>query len=251
MNVSAASIISAPDLADALDDPLLWLKYQDYSWGGCQARPYRRGQPQEFLPQPYLPYLWQQTRDSGRSRLGGLPALFCGMSDLSVDAITSYLAGRLVLVLGEWRGNSTVIDPADPLPENLESLLQPEFVALGFAFPAGVPIVTSRDADANSMFIGYTFFQPAWRTPQQTVLMYLGLAYFFQEFRLVSMHGIRYADNRLTARLAGKFGWQDLGTVPNYMLREATGELAAATISTLSRESLVEQLRGVIRGLAA
>lgn len=248
-SLAAASPLIIPD--EALTDPLLWLKEQNYTLFNCTATPYDRTRLDAFQPQPYLPYLWQRTHDSGRSRLGSLGPLFCGMSDLSCDAITSYLHGRLVLIMGEYRSSPSLIDPADPLPENFEELCQPRLHALGYAFPAAVPIITSQDQQHNSMFIGYTFFQEAWRTPQQIILLYLGLAFLFQEFRLVSLHGIRYADNGLTAKLASKFGFQDIGTIPNYMLRESTGELAAATISTLSRQVFVDLLRGVLQELRA
>lgn len=237
-----------PITDDDIADPLAWAKRSNYQLGSLAAVPYDRRRPLAFQPQPFLPYLWQRTGSSGRSRLGSLPALFCGMTDLTSDAICSYLSQRLVLVLGEYR--TQAIDPDDPLPAaNFEDLCEPQLYSLGYAFPASIPIVTSRDSQTNAMFIGYTFFQEAWRTPQQIVLMYLGLAFLFGEFRLVNIHGVRYADNRLTARLAGKFGFRDVGTIPNYMQREATGELADATISTLDRATFVDKLRDVLIGL--
>jgi RimJ/RimL family protein N-acetyltransferase len=138
-----------------------------------------------------------------------------------------------------------VPDNGDPLPENFEELIQPYFHPLGYFFITGVPC-RSRDGLTNSAFAGYCFFQDAWRTPQQTVLMYLGLSFIFQELRLVNLHGVRYADNKLTARFASRFGFVDCGTVPNYMTDWATGELVAATVSTLARSELESRLRAVL-----
>lgn len=267
--------VAAP--ADPLLDPLLWLKQRSYTWAGLSAVPYDRTRPDLFQPQPYLAHLWQQTRDSGRSSLGSLPALYCSMQDLSCDAICSYLHARLVLVLGEYRAAPlpepvnyqveeliTDSDLDDPLAMDedwiglLPAAAPPSRLhALGYAFPGTVPITTSADGLANSMFIGYTFFQQAWRSPAQLALTYLGLAFFFQEFRLEAIHGVRYADNKLTAKWAAKFGFQDCGTVPSFMRgpgggaagsNESSGRLTAATFSTLSRMDFVARLRVVLAG---
>jgi len=86
------------------------------------------------------------------------------------------------------------------------------------------------------MFVGYTFFQEAWRTPQQSVLGFLGLAYLFQEFRLAN---VTVCATLATGygQVCRKLGFVDIGTIPNYLLDNATGSLTAATISTLPRES--------------
>lgn len=229
---------------DDLADPISLVAAGGYQWQGCQVVRYNRFDTITF-PQPFLPTLWRRTGESGRSRMGGLPNLFCGMMDLSMDAICKYLHEQGVIVLGEWRSNPSNIDPADPLPSDFESLCQPIFHPLGYAFTTGQPI-RSRDNLHNATLAGYTFFDDAWRTPQQTVLMYLGLSYLFHEFRLVNIHGIRYADNKLTARFAAKFGFVDCGTIPNFMTRWPDGELASATLTTLARADFEDRLRKVM-----
>jgi len=255
-NISLADLDKAelpyvhiPDVItdEAIEDPLSWIAANCYQFQGCAVLPYDRTRPEFFTPQPYLPHLWQKAKDSGRSRLGSLPNLFCGMADLTCDTVCAYLHNQGLLSLGEWRANPAPIDPEDPLPEDFEAAIQPYFHTLGFCFPAVTTY--SFNKTSNSMFVGYTFFQEAWRTPQQSVLGFLGLAYLFQEFRLANVHGVRYAGNRLTAKYASKLGFVDIGTIPNYLLDNATGSLTAATISTLPREVFVNRLRGVLQGL--
>lgn len=229
---------------DDLADPIGLVAAAAYQWQGCQVLKYDRYRP-EIFPQPYLADLYRRTGESGRSPMGGLPNLFCGMADLSMDAICKYLHDQGVYIIGEWRHNPSVIDPNDPLPENFEALTHPYFHPLGYFFVTG-PVIRSRDSLSNALFAGYCFFQEAWRTPQQTVLMYLGLSYLFHEFSLVNIHGIRYADNKLTARFAGKFGFEDLGTIPNYMSKWPTGELTSMTVSTLARDVFEDKLRAVM-----
>lgn len=233
---------------DAIQSPLTALHdagYQIGSLGVVAFDPAR----EDLFPPPFLYSLYEATRQSGRSHLGSLPSLFCGMSNLTPDAICAYLLQQRVIVMGEWRANPTPVDPEDPLPVDFEELIAPKFHPLGYLFPSSY--TRSSDTLANSMFAGYCFFQEAWRTRQQLVLTYLGLAYLFCEFRLVSLHGIRYHDNKLTARWMEQFGFRDVGTIPNYMSERGGGELVPATISTLPRAEFEEQLRQVFRELMA
>ena len=156
--------------------------------------------------------------------------LFCGMLDLSCEGIVGYLHQRPVIVVGKWTSKN-------------------DFRALGYCFPS-VPVLRSRsstkDNPRNSMFAGYTFFEEAWKTPEQTVLMYLGLAYLFGEFHLAAIHGVRYRENVLTARFCRKFGFRDLGTIPYYMVRESDGELVEGVASTLDRKDFESRLRVIL-----
>ena len=232
-----------------LADPIGLLAAAGYRWQGLQIIQYDRRRT-DIFPQPYLPMLYERTRRSGRSRLGSLPSLFCGMSDLSCDAICAYWHQVGLIVTGEWRA-APPIDGGweDVLAEDFEERCRPRFHPLGYTFPAP-SIIYSRDRLRNSAFAGYTFFEEVWGdSPKKTVLMYLGLAYLFQEFRLVNIHGVRYSDNKLTARFASQFGFRDLGTIPNYMLRESTGELADGTVSSLARKDFEDRLRGVLTSL--
>lgn len=229
----------------AIADPITFLANEDYAWGSLQVIKYDWRNP--IFKQPYLYNLYERTRLSGRRRMGSLPSLFCGMPNLSPDAICAYLHSVGPVIMGEWRPSSAIIDPNDPLPPDFESLIQPEFHALGYFFPS--VITQSRDGQANMAMGAYCFFPESWSSPKQLILTYLGLAYFFREFRLVNLHGIRYADNKLTARWMGRFGFRDIGTLPNYMIDQFNGQLQATTISTLDRETLEINLRRVLQEL--
>lgn len=200
-----------------------------YRWGDCQALAYDPVRT-EIFPGLYLSNLWHDCRNSGRAKFGILEPLFCGMRDLSHDAICAYLHSRKLTILGEWRRRQ---DPT--------GIWHVDFIPLGFCFLS----TACQGSTQNSAFGAYAFFEPAWRTPQQLVLTYLGIAYLFQEYKLVSLHGIRYSDNKLTQRWMEKFGFRDIGTIPNYMTRPS-GELASATISTLGREDFESRLGRVL-----
>jgi len=143
--------------------------------------------------------------------------LFCGMRDLSLESVVGYLNSVKLVILGEWR----------------PSAIAPRFHPLGFCFLASL----TEGKTASAGFGAYAFFEEAWRTPQQTVLTFLGISYLIYEGNLASLHGIRYSDNKLTARWMAKFGFRDLATVPNSILRSATGELTESVVSTLSRRT--------------
>lgn len=232
---------------DELLDPIQAVADAAYRYQSCQVMRYDPAR-REIFGDSMLADLYWRTRRSGRSHLGSLPNLFCGMQDLSQDAITTYLFQRGVLLMGEWRANPSVIDPLNPLPDNLEELTHPQFHVLGYAF-LSTNVVWSVDRKHNSVFGGYTFFREAYRSPQQRVLTFLGLAYLFREFSLVNLHGCRYADNKLTARFAGSFGFRDIGTIPNYMIQQSTGQLVAGTVSTLDRSDFEERLMQVLLSL--
>lgn len=193
-----------------------------YRWGDCQAILYDPVR-EDLFPPPYLLFLYNLCRRSGRAKMGILEPLFCGMRDLSQEGICAFLHAQKLVILGEWRkGENHLV-----------------FSPLGFCFLTTLP---NRGAAQSSAFGGYAFFREAWRTPQQLVLTFLGIAFLFQENKLSSLHGIRYADNKLTARWMSFFGFQDLGTVPNYLFRPSLGELVAATVSTLSRAEFESRL---------
>jgi hypothetical protein len=189
-----------------------------YRWWDLQAIEYTPIR-EEIFPPPFLTTLYNLCLHSGRAKLGILESLFCGMTDLSHDSITSYLHTRKLIVLGEWRTRGG------------EEAKVTEFIPLGFCFLS----TFCKGKTTASAFGAYAFFSEAWRTPQQHCLTLLGIAFLLKEFELSSLHGIRYADNRLTARWMARFGFEDVGTLQNYLPRHSTGELTAATISTLDR----------------
>lgn len=226
------------DRAAFLHEPLETLAGTAYRWGDCQAIRYDARRTDLFGPD-CLGDLYDRTQQCRGSRVIGskprlMPSLlrmtFCGMPDVSKPAIISYLYSRPLIIAGEWR-------------EDTEGQV---FYPLGYCFT--VAETPSRDGQRNSAFGGYCLFPEAWRTPQQYVLTTLGIAYLFREFRLVSLHGIRYDDNKLTARWMGKFGFRDIGTIPNYMQRHGTGELVPCTVSTLDRAEFEQRVRTTLEG---
>ena len=205
-------------------DALERIRDLGYRWGDQQAILYDPARVDVF-PGLYLSNLWHDCKNSGRRRSGNgiLEPLFCGMARIDHDAIIAYLTTRKLYILGEWRQR---IIKADEPP-------RVDFIPLGFCF-----LTTGcQGKSGNSAFGAYAFFESAWRTPQQIVLTHLGIAALICEENLLSLHGIRYSDNHLTARWMAQFGFRDIGVIPNYMIRYSTGELTDATISTLNRET--------------
>jgi hypothetical protein len=139
-----------------------------------------------------------------------LQYLFCGMGNLSFNAIVSYLSQLKIVVVGKWEGDV--------------------FISYGFAF---ITITTRTPSDAMA-FIGYGFFKEAWGCPETELLTMLALCYFFKEFSLCAIHGVRYVENRSTARFMRRFGFKDDGIVPKYMLKG--DKLVSAVVSSCLRE---------------
>lgn len=189
------------------------LKLDKYRWGICQALVYDRKDTsvfgEGFLGELYFKF--KGNRYNRREGNGILETLFCGMQDVSFPAITSYLASVPLCILGVWKDD--------------------KFDVAGIQFPTvriGVP------GGQKACFAGYGFVPAYWGSTEVEVLAALGIAVLFQELDVISVHGVRYADNELTARFMAKFGFKDVGTLPNYMMR--AGKLTAATLSTLPRE---------------
>jgi len=239
-----------------LADPIQFLADSAYGWGSLQAIRYDRTRT-DLFPEPYLATLYRRAKESGGGRIGPLgilPQTFCGMRDLSCEAVTSYLHQIPVVVVGEWQSaaNTIITDEESGSVEHRRQ--PPQFYPLGFCYPSTALALadpqhqTSDSPPANSVFAGYGFFDDAWGTPAQTVLMFLGLAYLFAEFRLAAIHGSRYHDNHLTARWCRRFGFRDVGTLDYHFYRRDTGLLGPGVVSTLRRENFADILR---RALAA
>jgi hypothetical protein len=147
--------------------------------------------------------------------------LFCGMNDLSLPAIVSYLALQKLVILGKWEG------------ETLRTG--------GVCWATAVMGVKEKSA-----FGAYGFLRWTWGTEEQEWLSWLGLAWLFNETGggLVQLHGQRYKSNHLTARFMGKFGFTDLATVPRLMANGDT--LESGVISTISRDVFEEKLSTAI-----
>lgn len=195
------------------DEPSLLTIFKEdgYRIGRCQVLLYDRKRVDVFPP-PYLTKLYNLCKSSSRrSPLGILPNLFCGMSDLSHDALTSYLAGLPVVLLVVWDDDNT-------------------FTEAGFAFP----VILRGKAPEKMAFCAYGFFQKYWGSAESKILMMLGLAFIFQEFDLKAIHGIRYVENRLTARFCGQFGFREVGRIPCYMQQDE--KMVTGVVSSLLRE---------------
>jgi hypothetical protein len=242
-----------------LNDPISLCAEGSFRWGSCQAILYdpRRA---DLFPQPFLYSLYERTRLSGqrhprpldlndRGTLGALIPLFCGMTNLGPDSICKYLSERAVCVVGEWRSDQT---KAMIIGDQVEyEDYPPTFHPLGYCFPSTLPSTSPLSltgVPSNSVFAGYTLFSDCWRTPQQTVLMYLGLAWLFHTFQLVALHGSRYSTNHLTRRWTRQFGFRDCGELPYCMPGPdgAGGELASGVFSTLLRTDFEARLREVL-----
>jgi len=194
-------------------------KSDHYRIGNLQAIEYNRNDPTVFKPGflGELYFLLRGNRYSKRDGDGILSALFCGMKDLSYDAIVAYLSTKPIICLGEW-------------------LNEHSFKLLGFTFP--VQLV--GEPGQRAAFGAYGFLREAWGTEQQEILASLGLCVLFSELNLLSIHGIRYHENAQTAKFMERFGFQDVGTIPHYMMKR--GKLVSGVVSTLSRDRFEEVL---------
>jgi hypothetical protein len=196
------------------DSILKVLKDDSYRIGDYQALLYDRRR-EDVFPPGYLLKLWELCRTSGRGKLGILPTLFCGMRDLSADALTSYLAGRPVVVMVVWTGPNT-------------------FLEAGFAFPSTLPMTGLPVGPERAMFGGFGMFQGVWGLEAAEILGMLTLSYLFLEFDVSAIHGLRYPENALAGRFMRRYGAKDNGMIPRFMLRG--DELTGAISSTLMVE---------------
>lgn len=238
------------DPACDLSEPIDLCATAEFKWGNLQAILYEPSK--DIWTQPFLWSLYERTRLSGqrhpkpldlndRGSLGLLPNLFCGMTNVGPDAILKYLSERAVCVVGEWRD--------DAVDGDEQMRTQAHFRPLGYCFPSSAPTVSPRTLTgipSNSVFAGYTLFSECWRTPQQRVLMYLGLAWLFHTFKLSSLHGSRYETNHLTKRWTHQFGFRDCGVLPDCMMGEPGGNLVPGVFSTCPRIDFEFILRNVL-----
>jgi hypothetical protein len=194
-----------------LDD----LKSENYRIGDFQAIRYTCGQPP--FQEGFLSALYFALGAGRRTefRRENLQMLFCGMTNLSHDAIVAYLSQQKLIVLGKWEGET--------------------FRTAGVCWPNIIVGVKEKSA-----FGAYGFLRWTWGTEDQDILSWIGIAALFCEFDLIQMFGQRYANNHLTARFMSKFGFRDLATIPRLMLRG--DKLESAVVSTLSREDFEDLL---------
>jgi hypothetical protein len=197
------------------------LKEDEYRHGNLQSIPYSTANTAVFK-EDFLHDLYFALKGSRfhKIRPGNsiLEMLFCGMTDISYNAIVSYLSKIPMGVMGIWED--------------------------GQFRPAGIHFVTvSMGAgDELACFGGYGFLKEHWGSEEQETLTVLGLSQIFGQLNVKSIHGMRYLQNEFTARYMARFGFKDVGIIPNYMLRR--GKLVPGVVSTLSREAFEENLLG-------
>jgi hypothetical protein len=228
-------------------DPILTLFRDDnYRVGNCFVRVYDRRRP-DIWGDHFLRSLYDRCKESRILR-----ELFCGMVDLSADAICAYLHTLSPLLI-------MCVDPVDPdgvegVPPNPNLL--PSIA--GFAFPTLKlggqlrPNPTGGDPlpSEAAMILGYGYFRSFWGTPESVVLGMLTLAYFFENYNLTAVHGQSYPWNRLTAKFTSQFGVKPVGSIPRF-LQTAEGKLVDCNLSTLLREDFEKYVHGVIRSMLA
>jgi RimJ/RimL family protein N-acetyltransferase len=196
------------------------LKEDEYKWGNLQSIPYSPQNP--AFKEDFLHDLYFQFRGSRfhKTRPGNniLEVLFCGMQDVSYNAITSYLAKTPLCIMGIWQDDGT-------------------FRTAGIHF---TPVKTGG-MDGEAMCIsGYGFLKEFWGSEEMETLTVLGIAQIFGELNVKQIHGIRYTTNEFTARYMARFGFHDLCTIPNWMMRN--GKLVDGVLSTLSRNEYESNL---------
>lgn len=185
------------------------LRDSDYRLGNLQAVRYDRHSL--LFPDGYLGFLYRGLGEGRRNgfRRKNLQFALTGFTDLSFDAVVPYLAMQKLVIVGQWEGDV--------------------FRTGGVCWPN---LLTGY----RTGFGSYAALRWLWGTPEEEILAMLGLAMMFEEFNLIQLHGQRYADNHLTARFMGRFGFKDVGRVPRLLARAGEEEPVYGVISTLSRE---------------
>jgi hypothetical protein len=198
------------------------IKADGYRIGPLQAIVYDRRKT-DIFPPGFLSRLYFQFRGNRYSKGDGdgiLSVFFCGMNDLSHDAIVDFWLHHATSILGVWKDG--VFEPA------------------GCLFPT---FVIGAGEDERAAYAGYAFIRPYWGSQEEEVLAMIGITQLFVEMNLTALHGQRFIENDATAKFMARFGFRDLCTLPNQLNRG--GKLVPMTISTLERstfESIVERM---------
>jgi RimJ/RimL family protein N-acetyltransferase len=209
----------------------------DFSLGNCQAIQYSPAVPAtaHLFSDDYLSSIYAHLKSSLT-----LERTFCGMQNLSHDAIVSYLASKPVIALVEWNPDHT------------------RFRTLRFSFIVAWIGVPPPAVGPRSAFGAYSLFPDAWGTPEAEVLAMLGLARIFHTYSLQSLYGQRYIKNALTAKFMRRFGFNDLVTLPDFILHRndngSSVDLGECVVSRLTRADFekyaAEQLRSIASAVA-
>ena len=105
-----------------------------------------------------------------------LQCMFSGKSDLGFNSIVAYLSRVKFVVVGEWEEKT--------------------FHSCGLAYISTL----EGTQDDRMAFVGYGFFPDAWGKNETELMTMLALCYLFREYKLSCIHGVRYIENRLTAK---------------------------------------------------
>jgi hypothetical protein len=210
------------------DTPSILEVFRQDNWrlGDVSVIPYDRTKTSVFGDH-YLYHLYQQCLLSKPKTPGGvLSQLFCGVVDLSCDAICAYLSTKKIILLCVHTSPT-------------------EFTPAGFAWIT--QHITSPKA--NAAFGAMVIFRPYYGTPESTVLGMLGLAYFFTEFKLRTILGQRLVTNVLAKKWLERYGARDIGVIPDLLLTP-DGGLADCAVSALRRvdfeKYVTEQIRTLV-----
>lgn len=195
------------------------LRDDNYRLGNCQAIMYDPNRT-DIFETGFLGRFYNLCLESGRrTPTSLLDTVFAGNPASTFDAIVSYLASHPVVILGVWAGET--------------------FKPQGAAF---LQIFCGIQPPERAAFCGYVFLRDIWGTEELDTLGMLGLAMLFEQFGLKAIHGIRYRQNLLTRKFTEKFGFRQVGEIPDYQLKQ--GKLESGIVSTLLRtdfEKYVEQ----------
>jgi len=212
-------------------------KQDGWRFGYCSVIVYDRHR-EDIFGRHFLRDLYD-----GSAAAGILGDLFCGMTDLSADAICGYLSTRNpLLILAVDR------DYADGRAWETAGFAFPTVMVGGRLVPSVATGEPPRQTE-KSILIGYGFLREWWGKPEITVLAMLMSAYFFVTQNLVALHGQSYPWNRLTSKFIRKFGAYESGRIPKF-LDTRDGVLVDSVVSTLMREDFESYVRKTLLQIA-
>jgi hypothetical protein len=240
-------------------DPLLALADDHFTLGPCRVLLYNRLHT-SLYSDDLLSRLYDACLASRPSHpFGILPSAFCGMLDLSRDAMLSYWATRnpLLLLTLDHKSYSS----KSPLDIRTSPILTDGTIVAGFSFitafqgaaisPNGGP----QPVGERSALGAYLYFRPFWGTPEIEILQMLGLALYFHTYSLSAIHGQRYSCNVLTQKFMSRFNSRDVGTLQRFLADRKDGRadgeiiLSDCIVSELLRERFVEYVTRMLLSL--
>lgn len=178
-----------------------WQYYQTSDLAVC---PYMPGTP--IYQDGMLPYLYTRTKYEGK-----IPYVFCG-DELNMDGFVTFFEKRKTLQI-------------------LVKVQNSEIIPLGYCWvdnPVGVD-------GARSALCGFCFFKDAKQYSRS--LGHLGLAYWFIDLRIDTVHGILLESNIPAKNYAFKLGFTEWGVVPDRHYHN--GKLEGARVMLLRKNDFI------------